>query len=129
VPGEIRAAVRYAASRVPVAIVSGAARAEIEPVLEGAQLAEAISVVVAAEDVASGKPAPDGYLEAVRLLDDDFDPGDVVAIEDTEAGVASAKDAGLRCIAVLGTLSPARLLRADEIVERVDVPLIERLLA
>jgi beta-phosphoglucomutase len=128
VPGEIRAAVRYAASRVPVAIVSGAARAEIEPVLEGAQLSEAISVVVAAEDVASGKPAPDGYLEALRLLDD-FDPRDVVAIEDTEAGVASAKDAGLRCVAVLGTLSPARLLRADEIVERVDVPLIERLLA
>jgi beta-phosphoglucomutase len=129
VPSEIRAAVRYAASRVPVAIVSGAARAEIEPVLAGAQLVEAISVVVAAEDVARGKPAPDGYLEAVRLLDDDFDPGDVVAIEDTEAGVASAKDAGLRCIAVLGTLSPARLLRADEIVQRVDVPLIERLLA
>ena len=54
---------------------------------------------------------------------------DIVAFEDTEAGVASAKDAGLRCIAVLGTLSPARLLRADEIVERVDVPLMERLLA
>jgi len=129
VPGEIRAAVRYAASRVPVAIVSGAARAEIEPVLEGARLADAISVVVAAEDVERGKPAPDGYREAVRLLDRDLDPGDVVAIEDTEAGVASAKEAGLRCIAVLGTLSPARLLRADEIVERVDVPLIERLLA
>jgi beta-phosphoglucomutase len=129
VPDEIRAAVRYAAAHVPLAIVSGAARAEIEPVLEGAQLAEAISVVVAAEDVARGKPAPDGYREAVRLLDEDLDPGDVVAFEDTEAGVASAKDAGLRCVAVLGTLSPARLLRADEIVERVDVPLIERLLA
>jgi beta-phosphoglucomutase len=129
VPDDVRAAVRYAASRVPVAIVSGAARAEIEPVLEGARLADAISVVVAAEDVENGKPAPDGYREAVRLLNRDLDAGDVVAIEDTEAGVASAKDAGLRCIAVLGTHSPARLLRADEIVERVDVPLIERLLA
>jgi beta-phosphoglucomutase len=129
VPDDVRAAVRYAASRVPVAIVSGAARAEIEPVLEGARLADAVSVVVAAEDVENGKPAPDGYREAVRLLNRDLDAGDVVAIEDTEAGVASAKDAGLRCIAVLGTLSPARLLRADEIVERVDVPLIERLLA
>ena len=129
VPDDVRAAVRYAASRVPVAIVSGAARAEIEPVLEGAKLAEAISVIVAAEDVANGKPAPDGYRKAHALIGRNIDVGDVVAIEDTEAGVASAKDAGLRCIAVLGTLSPARLLRADEIVERVDVPLIERLLA
>ena len=129
VPDDVRAAVRYAASRVPVAIVSGAARAEIAPVLEGARLADAISVVVAAEDVENGKPAPDGYRRAVELLHEDLDPGEVVAIEDTEAGVASAKDAGLRCIAVLGTLSPARLLRADEIVERVDVALIERLLA
>jgi beta-phosphoglucomutase len=129
VPDDVRAAVRYAASRVPVAIVSGAARAEIEPVLESAKLADVISVIVAAEDVVNGKPAPDGYRKAHALIGRNIDVGDVLAIEDTEAGVASAKDAGLRCIAVLGTLSPARLLRADEIVERVDVPLIERLLA
>jgi beta-phosphoglucomutase len=128
IPQEIRAAVRYTAARVPVALVSGAARAEIEPVLEGAGIADAISVVVTAEDVENGKPAPDGYRKAVELLHEDLDPAEVVAIEDTEAGVASAKGAGVRCVAVLGTVSPERLLRADEIVERVDVALMERLL-
>jgi beta-phosphoglucomutase len=127
VPEEVRAAVRYAAAQVPVAIVSGAARAEIEPVLEGAGIADSIAVIVPAEDVERGKPHPDGYARAAMLLG--VAAPDIVAFEDTEAGVASAKDAGLRCIAVLGTLSPARLLRADEIVERVDVPLLERLLA
>jgi beta-phosphoglucomutase len=127
VPEEVRAAVRYAAAQVPVAIVSGAARVEIEPVLEGAGIADSIAVIVPAEDVERGKPHPDGYARAAMLLG--VAAPDIVAFEDTEAGVASAKDAGLRCIAVLGTLSPARLLRADEIAERVDVPLLERLLA
>src|SRR5919198_5682154 len=40
VPGAVREAVRYAAARVPVAVVSGAARAEVEPVLAAAGLAE-----------------------------------------------------------------------------------------
>ena len=127
IPEEIREAVRFTATRVPVGIVSGAARAEIEPVLASAGIADSISVIVAAEDVEQGKPAPDGYLEAARLLG--RKEAEVLALEDTEAGVASAKDAGLRCVAVLGTLSPARLLRADEIVERIDVALMKRLLA
>ena len=52
----------------------------------------------------------------------------VVVFEDTEAGVASAKAAGMRCLAVLGTLSPNRLTQADEIVPGIDVPLLRRLL-
>jgi len=51
-----------------------------------------------------------------------------VALEDTEAGVASAKAAGLRCVAVLGTHPPERLRGADEIVEAIDVDLVRRLL-
>ena len=64
----VREAVRYAAERVPVAIVSGAARAEIEQVLEAAELAGFFPFIVAAEDVLHGKPAPDGYLRALELL-------------------------------------------------------------
>ena len=47
-------------------------------------------------------------------------------MEDTEAGIASAKTAGMRCFAVLGTLSPERLSQADEMVERIDLPLMQR---
>ncbi|MEX2464843.1 MAG: HAD family phosphatase [Gaiellaceae bacterium] len=126
VPGEVREAVRYAAERVPVGVVSGAARAEIDPVLEASGLSDSISFVVAAEDVERGKPHPDGYERAVALLD--VDPNDVLVVEDTEAGIASAKAAGTLVIAVLGTLAPERLANADEIVERVDVDLMRRLL-
>ena len=128
VPQQVREAVRYAAERVPVAVVSGAARAEIEPVLEAAGLAGHVRVVVAAEDVPLGKPAPDGYLRALELLDGGLAASDVLVLEDAEAGIAAAKTARMRCIAVLGTLAPERLAAADEIVPALDVGLMQRLL-
>jgi HAD superfamily hydrolase (TIGR01509 family) len=124
----VREAVRHAAARVPVAVVSGAFRAEIEPVLAAAGLAELFTAVVSADDVAHGKPDPAGYELALSLLGD-LAPHDVVAFEDTEAGIASAKAAGLRCIAVQGTLPDERLAQADELVPAVDVALVARVLA
>jgi HAD superfamily hydrolase (TIGR01509 family) len=128
VPEEVREAVRYAAERVPVAVVSGAARAEIEPVLEAAGLAGHVRALVAAEDVPHGKPAPDGYLRALELLDGGLVASDVLVLEDAEAGIAAAKTAGMRCIAVLGTLGPERLTAADEIVPALDAGLMQRVL-
>ena len=128
VPPAVREAVRYAAERVPVAVVSGAARPEIEPVLEAAGLAGLVSVVVAAEDVARGKPHPDGYLRALELLDGGLVAAEVLVFEDTEAGIAAARAAGMRCVAVLGTLAPERLAAADELVPALDVDLLRRML-
>ena len=128
ISGDVRGAVEYAAARVPVAVVSGAFRREIEPVLAAAHLTEHIRVLVAADDVVRGKPHPEAYALALPLLGDDLRASDVLAFEDTEAGVASAKDAGVRCVAVLGTVAPERLRRADEVVERIDVELMQRLL-
>ncbi len=123
----VRDAVRYAAARVPVAVCSGAFRAEIEPVLEGAGLGSLFTALVTADDVVRGKPDPEGYVHAVALLGDGLEPGQVVAFEDTEAGIASAKDAGLRCLAVRGTLPDGRLARADELVDRIDLALVQSL--
>jgi HAD superfamily hydrolase (TIGR01509 family) len=129
IPEELREAVRYAAAQVRVAVVSGAARAEIEPVIRAAGLDGLVQAIVAAEDVDDGKPHPAGYLRALELLDSGLDAADALVFEDTEAGIASAKAAGMRCIAVLGTLAPARLAAADEIVPAIDVTLMERLLS
>ncbi len=122
----VREAVRFAAARVPVAIVSGAFRAEIEPVVAAAGIADELSVIVTADDVEHGKPHPEGYLLAVDGLG--VDPARMVAFEDTEVGVRSAKDAGLRCLAVRGTLPDERLGRADELIDAIDVALVERLI-
>jgi beta-phosphoglucomutase len=128
VSSDVRQAVRYAAERVPLAVVSGAARSEIEPVLAAARLSDVLETIVAAEDVENGKPAPDGYLRALALLDGGLAAGDVLVFEDTEAGVTSAKSAGMQCVAVLGTLASERLARADDIVERLDLTLVRLIL-
>ena len=122
----VREAVRYASERVPLAICSGAARAEIVPVVEGAGLFRCFSAIVSSDDVAHGKPDPEGYLKAVALLGH---PADTLVFEDTEAGIASAKGAGLHVIAKLGTLDPERLRGADELIDQIDVEVMRRCLS
>ena len=95
--------------------------------LAGGGLASLVSLIVATEDVENGKPAPDGYLLALELLA--VDPGEAVAVEDSDVGVAAAKAAGLRCVAVTGTMPQNRLSEADEIIERLDADFVQRVLA
>jgi beta-phosphoglucomutase len=131
ISAERREAVRYAAARVPVAIVSGAAHAEIEPVIRAAGVDGLFTAVVSSDSVNDGKPHPEGYLKALSLLQPraaGLVAGEVTAFEDTEAGIASAKAAGMRCIAMSGTHPGERLAGADEIVDTIDVALMRRLL-
>ena len=126
---EVREAVRWAAERVPVAIVSGAAREEILPAVEAAGLEPLLRAIVAADDVVLGKPHPEGYLRALELLGDGLLPGDVLVFEDTEVGVASAKAAGMVCVGITRTLGAARLAAADELIPELDLAVVQRLLA
>ena len=123
----VREAVRFAAERVPLAICSGAARAEIEPVVGAAGIASCFRAIVSSDDVVHGKPDPEGYETTMRLLE--ADPAGVVVLEDTEAGVASARAAAVgRVLAMRTTLEPHRLAQADELLDRIDVELMRRLL-
>ena len=122
-----REAVRYAAKRVPLAICSGAARAEIEPVVDAAGLASLFRGIIPSDEVVDGKPHPEGYLKALALVG--VDAADTVVFEDTEAGIASARAAGIgRVLALTGTLDPDRLREADELIDRIDVGVMRRLL-
>jgi HAD superfamily hydrolase (TIGR01509 family) len=124
---DVRAAIRYAAERVPVAIVSAATLEEIEAVVGAAALEPFIAAIVSADDVANGKPHPEPYLRAADILG--VPAAETLVFEDTEAGVASAKTAGMRVVAVTSTLGSERLGRADELVEQIDLESVRRLLA
>jgi HAD superfamily hydrolase (TIGR01509 family) len=120
--------VRYAAERVPLAICSGAARAEIEPVVEAAGLTSCFATIVSSDDVVQGKPDPEGYSKTLGILG--VDPAGALVFEDTEAGVASARGAGVgRVLAMRGTLEPHRLAAADELIDRIDLHLMRRCLS
>lgn len=72
------------------------------------------SVVVTADDVKTGKPAPDGYELAARRLG--WAPGDCVVVEDTPPGVAAGRAAGSKVIALTTTFLSSALTEADMIV-------------
>ncbi len=121
-----RSAVRHAAERVPVGIVSAATREEIDTVVDAASLSGLFATIVSAEDVSRGKPDPEPYeLAAARL---GLPPAEITAFEDTEAGVASAKAAGMLVVGVTRTLGAERLAAADRLVPRLDVAALRGLL-
>ena len=123
---EMRAAIQLAAARLPVALVSAAARVEIDPVLTAAGVARAFTVIVSQDDVTRGKPDPESYLLAASRLG--VDPDELLVFEDTDVGVSAAKAAGSYVVGLTRTLGAARMREADEVVERVDVATIVRLL-
>lgn len=86
-----------------LAVVTGTARVSVEATLREHALACHFETVVAAEDVVRNKPAPEGYLLAVRRLR--LTPAQCVAIEDTEHGVNAAHAAGVACVAVPTAMS------------------------
>jgi HAD superfamily hydrolase (TIGR01509 family) len=86
------------AVKVQLAIVSGTWRENVEAVLDASGLAGSFEVIIGKEDVAAVKPDPEAYLLALRRLQ--LEPEAAVAIEDSPAGLAAARAAGIPCIAV-----------------------------
>jgi mannitol-1-/sugar-/sorbitol-6-phosphatase len=81
-------------------------------------------VLITAEDVTNGKPSPEPYVLAARRLG--LPPSACVVIEDAPAGVASARAAGARVIAVASSLPAADLGAADVIIRQLEDMSIER---
>jgi HAD superfamily hydrolase (TIGR01509 family) len=120
VPGAV-AAVRRAAAAFPLALASSSNREVFEEVLELAGLAGCFRATVSSEEVERGKPAPDVYLEAARRLG--VAPESCAAVEDSHAGIRSAKSAGMRVIATPNaSYAPDEeaLALADVVLESLD---------
>ena len=107
-------------AEVPLAIASGALTAEIEQILGAVGLREAFEAIVGADQVSRSKPDPAPYAEAVARLGGrvpGLGPGDCLAFEDSIAGIASAREAGLRVVAVANTFPPERLSTAHHVLD------------
>jgi HAD superfamily hydrolase (TIGR01509 family) len=95
-------------AKLPMGVVSGALRSEVELVLNRVSLAQYFTVIVAGDDITASKPQPDGYLLAVEKLNQQYpelkaQASDCLAIEDTPAGICAAKSAGMQVVGVANT--------------------------
>jgi HAD superfamily hydrolase (TIGR01509 family) len=101
------------------ALVTGSSRAEVKQILPHLGADAAFDVIVAAEDVARSKPAPDGYQAALAVLG--LAPDEVVVIEDSEAGISAGRAAGCRVLAVrAGNFGGWKQDHAHRVVETLD---------
>ncbi len=80
-------------------------------------------VLITANDIRNGKPAPDAYLLAAERLG--VQPQDCVVIEDAPVGVEGGKRAGMRVIAVATTNSAEALRDADAVVSSLASLVLE----
>jgi beta-phosphoglucomutase family hydrolase len=94
----VAAFARQAAATHPVAVASGGPRDIVRRSLELAGLAPLFPVVVTADDVTNGKPAPDMFLLAARLMN--VPAAQCLVFEDAEPGLQAARAAGMACVHV-----------------------------
>ena len=114
-------AVRRAAAALPLGLASSSNREIFDAVLDLAGLTDCFRATVSSEEVARGKPAPDVYLEAARRLG--VPPGRCAAVEDSHAGIRSAKSAGMRVVAIPNAAYPPdaeTLTLADAVVASLE---------
>jgi len=109
-----REAVERLAVRWPLGLASSSNREIIDLALELAGLTGRFAATVSSEEVERGKPAPDVYLEAARLLD--VVPERCAAVEDSSNGIQSAKAARMTVI----TLPNPRYPPDDEALRGAD---------
>ena len=96
-PGALELLAELRARDVPCALVTMSYRRMVDPIL--AQLPpRTFGAVVTGDEVRYGKPHPEAYLTAARMLH--AAPGQCIAIEDSATGAASAQAAGTRVVVV-----------------------------
>jgi beta-phosphoglucomutase family hydrolase len=99
---------------IPLALATSSRKMKMELVMEESGLGKYFSVFVTGEEVMHGKPHPDIFLLAAKRLN--VDPSQCLVLEDAVSGVAAAKAAGMKCIAITSTHDDAALAAADLVV-------------
>ena len=111
------------------ALGSSAPLENIQLIIREIGIGDYLKVIISGRDVKEGKPSPQGFLLAAEKLD--VSTRDCVVIEDAVAGVAAAKRAGMKCLAVTNTNPAVKLAEADIVInslERITLDDMTRLL-
>ncbi|GAG37585.1 unnamed protein product, partial [marine sediment metagenome] len=101
-----------------MALASSAPMENIHLLTKGLAIDSCFHSIISDKDVTEGKPSPQAFLLAARKLG--VEPRNCVVIEDAVAGVAAAKRAGMRCLAVTNTHPRESLTEADLIVDTLE---------
>ncbi len=121
-PGAVEL-IKHLSGNIPLAICSGALREDIFPILGKLGIEDAFDTIVTADDTHISKPDPAPYKLAMQKLG--VTSG--LAIEDTPAGIMSAKGAGLKVLSVTNSYDAEYLTQADAVVASLEGLTLEKL--
>ena len=123
-PGVVDLLAACAHMDIPLGICTGCLRAEVELCSRMIGIWDHVQVTVAAQDVTRGKPDPEGYTQAMKRLRDitgrDLQAGRCIVMEDSPGGVAAAKDAGMKVLAITNSHPAHALTQADRVVDSLE---------
>ncbi len=97
-PGARALLTRLKSDAVRMALVTSADPVHAQNALKALYVPGAFECLIDTDSVSHLKPSPEPYLKAAECLG--VSPQDMLAIEDSGSGVASALAAGMRCVAV-----------------------------
>ncbi|MFC1939158.1 HAD family hydrolase [Chloroflexota bacterium] len=117
-PGVIELMKSLAEHRFKMALASSAPMGNIRLLVRGLGIDKCFQSIISGEDVSEGKPSPQVFLLAAEKLG--VEPRRCVVIEDAVAGVAAARRAGMRCVAVTNTHPGTSLSEADLVIDSLE---------
>lgn len=106
--GLLRLLDRLSDDRIPVALATSAPEPNVTHTLAEIGLAGRFHIIVRADQVGRGKPAPDVFIEAARQLG--VAATDCLAFEDAPMGIAAARAAGMSVVGLTTSFSDAQLM-------------------
>lgn len=115
-PGANRLIKYLSSNGVPLVLASNSPKANIETKISHHQgWKESFSFIIGGDEVKSGKPSPEIYIEAAKRLK--MDPSSCLVIEDSLPGVIAGKEAGMEVVAVPSLPKQSQLFTsADEVI-------------
>lgn len=104
--------------RCKKALVSGAAREEVNSTVDKYFGRDAFDVIISGEDIEEGKPSPDPFRIALRKLE--LTESEALVVENAPLGVQAANEAGIRCIVTLNN-TPLKISDFDGLISEEAV--------
>lgn len=106
----------YNDPKIKIALCTNGGKEEMDVKLKRNDFDKYFPLVITKTDVENPKPAPDIYLQAMEKLG--LKPEECLVIEDTEHGLAAAKNAGAYCFIVSNEFSNGHdFSRADKVLD------------
>ena len=104
---EVAAFAESLRGKIPMAIASGGSRMVVEKTLHIVGISDWFDEVVTADDVTEGKPSPDIFIKAAKLLG--VAPHKCLALDDAPAGILAAQRAGMQVVSIPTPLASSAL--------------------